>query len=76
MEIARRNVDWLQVIGTENKFEKLIDSKWPATEVDAWEMTSVACFLLQAEGVYRSPSESLQTFMILDNIRWADQSKK
>jgi hypothetical protein len=49
----------------------LTTAKWRATEVDGWEMTSIAAFLLLAEGAYRSPDGNGFTFMIVTAVGWA-----
>lgn len=57
--------------GKEHGFSQLTTKKWHAHEVDGWEMTSVAAFLLKARGAYRFPSESGFTFMVMTDVRWA-----
>jgi hypothetical protein len=57
--------------GEEHGFEHLISKKWHAHEVDGWEMTSIAAFLLKARGAYRTPKGTGFTFMIMTDVRWA-----
>lgn len=52
--------------------EKLIDAKWPAEEVDGWEMTAIAAYLLKAKGAYRSPGDTGFTFMVFTDVRFAE----
>jgi len=52
-------------------FEQLTSKKWHAHEVDGWEMTSIAAFLLKATGAYRSPKDDGFTFMVMTDVRWA-----
>jgi len=44
--------------GEREGITKLTEEKWSAEEVDGWEMTSVSARLLEAQGAYRSPSDS------------------
>jgi hypothetical protein len=62
---AREHVHVLQKFGLENGFQRLSEALWDATQADAWEMTRVACLLLQADGVYRAPDEDGALFMVL-----------
>lgn len=72
LEQARRDVEWLEAFGRENDLIRLVHAKGPAEEADAWELASVACYLLQADGVYRAPSEDVHSFLVLDDVRWAN----
>lgn len=69
-EQARRDIDWLEAFGRENDYERLVEARWPAAEVDAHELASVACYLFKAEGVYRAPNDDLFEFLVLDDLRW------
>jgi hypothetical protein len=71
LDAAREGVANLSTFGAQHGFQKLAQPKWPADETDGWEMTSIACLLLDCEGVYRAPHERGATFLALDNIRWA-----
>jgi hypothetical protein len=61
--------------GLKCKLSKLCDPKWDAEEVDGWEMTAIAAFLLQAKGAYRIPhaENDLYSFVIFKEIRWPDK---
>lgn len=43
--------------GHTNGFIKLTDEKWAADEVDGWQMTAIAAYLLNAHGAYRSSKD-------------------
>lgn len=60
--------------GKKREFEKLTTRKWQADEIDGWEMTSIAAYLMNAKGAYRVKSEedSLFVFMIFKEINWVD----
>lgn len=66
---ARLNIDWLEAFGQDNGHERLVEAKFTADEFDAWEMAAVACLLLEADGVYRMPSTSVLSFVLLDGVR-------
>lgn len=57
--------------GEAHGFPHLTTPKWYAHEVDGWEMTSIAAFLLRAKGAYRSPGKNGFTFMIITAVGWA-----
>jgi hypothetical protein len=62
---AAEGVHLLGTFGEQNQFTRLSSALWQADEVDAWEMTSVACFLFEGDGVYRAPDEDGALFMVL-----------
>ena len=57
--------------GEAHGFPHLTTPKWYAHEVDGWEMTSIAAFLLRAKGAYRSPGKNGFMFMIITSVGWA-----
>lgn len=57
--------------GEVHGFPHLTIPKWYAHEVDGWEMTSIAAFLLRAKGAYRSPRANGVTFMLITSVGWA-----
>ena len=63
--------DLLEVkrFGEGHRFWQLTTGKWEADEVDGWEMTSIAAYILQAQGAYRLPYPELYYFVLLDNVR-------
>jgi hypothetical protein len=64
---AAEGVHLLGTFGEQNQFTRLRSALWQADEVDAWEMTSVACFLFGGDGVYRVPDEDGALFMVLSD---------
>lgn len=62
---------YLRDYGEEHGFNHLTTKKWHAHEVDGWEMTSIAAFLLKARGAYRTPKDPGFTFMIMMDVHWA-----
>jgi hypothetical protein len=65
LEGAAEYMHLLKTFGEQHEFERLSRARWPGDESDGWEMTCVACFLMQGEGVYRAPEEDGALFMIL-----------
>ena len=61
----------VKTFGEEHHIDRLSTAKWPAGEVDGWEMTSVAAKLCGAKGAYRAPDSNGFTFLIFTDISWA-----
>ena len=57
--------------GEKNGFPRLTVPKWQADEADGWEMSAIAAHVLDAEGVYRVPTEKGFLFMAMTGIRFA-----
>jgi hypothetical protein len=68
---VRASMGKVREFGEERDFPKLIIPKWPAEEVDGWEMSSAAVEVLGARGVYRTPSQNGFTFLAILNVRRA-----
>ena len=69
-----RDVRDVRLVGESRGIPQLTESKWAADENDGWEMTSISAFVLRARGVYRTPSETGFTYMVLTSVRWADEA--
>jgi len=69
-----RDVREVRLFGASRGIAQLTTPKWPAKEVDGWEMTSITAYVLQAKGVYRTRDETGFTFMVMTSIRWADDA--
>lgn len=52
-------------------YPRLTTPKWSGEEVDGWEMTSIAAYVLDALGAYRTPGETGFTFLAITDIRKA-----
>jgi hypothetical protein len=66
----REAVSAVRDYGEAHDLPHLTTPEWPAGEIDGWEMTSIAAFLLQAKGAYRSPNERSHMFMIMTAVNW------
>jgi hypothetical protein len=47
---------------------KFTEAKWPAEEVDGWEMTAVTARFVGAKGGYRTPGDEGFTYMVLTDL--------
>jgi hypothetical protein len=65
----RARTEGVQVFGEVRGIAKLAEAHWPAEEVDAWEVTQLAAYLLGADAIYRAPMGHLQVFLLLRNFR-------
>jgi hypothetical protein len=70
---AKEHVHVLKKLGEQNGFERLTEALWEATQADAWEMTRLACLLLQADGIYRAPDEDGALFMVVSDPEFVEQ---
>lgn len=69
LEPVRARVEALRDYGEAHGFPHLTTAKWPAEMADGWEMAAIAAHVLQAKGVYRSPSDKGALFMLISGIR-------
>jgi len=74
LDKVKSEIGVIKEYGDKREFEKLMTSKWPADEVDGWEMTSIAAYLMKAKGAYRvkSSDDSVFVYMLFKEINWAD----
>ncbi len=73
-DLVKSKIGLVREFGERRQFEKLSSRKWTADEVDGWEMTSIAAYLLKAKGGYRvkTNNDSLFQYFIFKEINWAD----
>jgi hypothetical protein len=69
-ESVRSPMDKVRVFGVEKDFPKLFVPKWQADEVDGWEMAGIAVSVLNAKGVYRTPTEYGFTYLAILDAQW------
>jgi hypothetical protein len=65
-----RGVDGLPAFGEVRGIDKLTTNYWSCEIVEAWEMTSLAAYLVGCDAVYRAPFDDLYWFMLLENFRY------
>lgn len=62
-------VEAIKQYGEKNDIRKLTERKWPAEQIDGWEMAAVTNYLLKAKGVYRPPFKQGATFLVITEVR-------
>ena len=68
---ARSKLSRVQEFGEKNQLEYVAYSFDNCDEGHAWSMASLAAELLEAECVYRAPTKTSYTFLLLFNIKTA-----
>lgn len=64
-EVMQGDVWQLRQFGVCRGLERVAEPHWDATELDGWEMTSLAAHILGADAVYRAPMDHQLWFMLL-----------
>lgn len=67
---AKDQIYRVKDFGDKHGYDALTTEKWQGDEVDGWEMTSIAAFLLDAKGAYRTSSDNGFTYMVITDIEW------
>ncbi len=70
-ESVRSRIVAVYEFGEAHDYPRLTVPKWPAEEANGWDMAAVAAHVLDAAGVYRTPSETGFTFLLLTEVRTA-----
>lgn len=70
IDVLRIPIDRVREFGEAHDFPKLIVPKWPAEEIDGWEMSAIAADVIKAKGVYRAPSQNGFTFLAILDAKW------
>jgi hypothetical protein len=70
-ESVKTKIRAVRRYGEKHHILKLACPHWDATEVDGWEMTSVAATVIGGVGSHRTPSADGYTFMLLTSVNWA-----
>ena len=66
------NMHWLRLFGEQHGFERLKTPCWPAEPADGWEMASLACLLLEGDGLYRAPYGDDALFLVMMEPEFAE----
>ena len=69
-------IEKVREFGESEDITKLTESKWPADEIDGWEMTSISARLLEAQGAYCSPSDTGELFLLYDGLEFIPEEEK
>lgn len=59
----------LRDFGEKHHFPRLTDRAWSATLDDAWQMATIANYLLKAKGIYRIPFEEGFVFLMMTDVQ-------
>jgi len=70
-ENVRSLITKVRDFGKEKGYPRLTTPKWSAEEADGWEMTTMAAYVLDARGLYRTPGDNGFTFLAITDIRHA-----
>ena len=62
----------LKEYGDKNKLKRFTEKGWEGEMDDGWKMTALAVKLLGAEGAYRGPCGKLYVFMVIRDLKVAD----
>lgn len=74
-DVVTSLIERVRLFGERESIVKLTEEKWEADEVDAWEMASVSARLLEAQGAYRSPGDSVSLFLLYDRLEFIPQGE-
>jgi hypothetical protein len=76
--LAKMSADSQRVLqfGRERHFKRLTEAKWPAEEVDCWNVTSLQAHLTGAEGMYRTSKRDGDTYLTLRNTHWVKRGEQ
>lgn len=69
-------IDKVREFGEKESIQKLIDEKWPADEIDGWEMTSISARLLESQGAYKSPGKNSALFLLYEGLEFIPEEEK
>jgi hypothetical protein len=61
----------VRTYGKTHGIDQLATDNWHAHEADGWEMTSIAAYLLNAKGAYRTPYDHGFLYMVITAVQWA-----
>jgi len=68
-DVRTPEIERVREYGAEHSISPLIDAKWPADEIDGWEMTSVSARVLESSAAYRSPDDDGALFLLLSDLK-------
>ena len=68
---VRTRIKAIRDFGEEKGFTRLTVPKWNADSIDGWEVSGIATQVLDAHGVYRTPTANGFLYMAITHIRHA-----
>jgi hypothetical protein len=72
-ENMKKDVGKIKEYGEQHNFKELVTPKWECDENYGWTMTAAAGHLLKAKGAYRGPMKDGYVYMLITDIKWADE---
>ena len=71
-EGMKKDMGKVKEYGERRGYKELITAKWECDEDYASTMTAAAGYLLKYKGAYRGPIEDGYVYIVITDIRWAD----
>jgi len=71
-EGMKKDMGKVKEYGERRGYKELITAKWECDEDYASTMTAAAGYLLKSKGAYRGPIEDGYVYILITDIRWAD----
>jgi len=71
-EGMKKDMGRVKAYGESHRYKELTTAKWECDEHYAGTMTAAAGYLLKSKGAYRGPAEDGYVYMLITDIRWAD----
>ena len=71
-EGMKKDIGKVKEFGETHHYKELTTAKWECDEDYAGTMTAAAGYLLKAKGAYRGPIEDGYVYILITDIRWAD----
>ncbi|HZI88413.1 MAG TPA: hypothetical protein VFD48_16390 [Pyrinomonadaceae bacterium] len=72
-EGMKKDIGKVREFGERHHYKELTTAKWECDEDYAGTMTAVAGYLLKSKGAYRGPIEDGYVYLLITDIRWADE---
>lgn len=67
-EALQRDALRVKDYGEQRQIARLTSAQWPCTEEEAWRMAALACYLCEAQGVYRGPAGTAFVFITFEKV--------
>lgn len=74
-ESVKQRMRIVRAHGEEHSYRELASAAWPAADADAWEMTAIAAYLLDAQGANRLSHDGGALFVVVSDVRWEDDGQ-
>ena len=74
-ERMKKDIGKVREFGERHNYKELTTAKWECDEDHAGTLTLAAGYLLKSKGAYRGPIEDGYVYMLITDIRWADEKQ-